>query len=176
MSSFYRNMLDKTEERHADLVSATATLTSHPDKSEESKESTMETPKSEKDLVNEINAKHAGAIAVNDEGQVVDKRQLLSAGLNIVTKKKDVPKAENDTRSNLQRFQKQPLSHKMASRERQTQIIAQQLENARKREVEEEQASLAEVERQAKMRKTTSGDVQSARERYLKRKAEMANK
>lgn len=69
-----------------------------------------------------------------------------------------------------------PTFNKQASRQRQSQVIAQQLEEAQKRVVSEFDANTASLEREAKVRKTTDGDVMSARERYLKRKQEAANK
>jgi len=52
-------------------------------------------------------------------------------------------------------------------------MLEEQLAQAQKRALEEDEKSKAELERQAKSRKTET-DVQSAKERYLARKAAAA--
>ncbi|KAI9852312.1 MAG: hypothetical protein M1830_006803, partial [Pleopsidium flavum] len=114
-------------------------------------------------------------VIVNDEGQIVDKRQLLSAGLNIAPKPKSTslinfssnatsrPSAENH-------FQGRGGS-KQAMRERQTRMMEAQLEQVTKRAADDEENQRRELQRAAKSRKT-DGEITSARERYLQRKRE----
>jgi len=176
MSTFYRNMLDNTEKHHLELVASAGDIQSKggADKEKERAKSVQD-DKSDFDIAREINEQRAGTIAVNEEGQVVDKRQLLTAGLN-VSRKSNIVKVDITARSKGNVGPRQPMFNKQASRQRQSQMIAQQLEEAQKRTVYETDANTASIERDAKVRKTTEGDFMSARERYLKRKQEAGKK
>lgn len=172
MTSFYKNMLKKDEERHAQVVQAVEErLKNGPVEEEE-----VEKEKTDADIAREINA--AGAdIALNDEGQVVDKRQLLKGGLNIIPKPKTSTTAtpSRDTTQRMDRNQRGGLvgagGGKQAMRERQTRMMETQLEEATKRAREEEEEERQKIERAAKSTKT-AGDISSAKERYLARKRE----
>ncbi|KAK6348236.1 hypothetical protein TWF718_006046 [Orbilia javanica] len=188
ISGFYRNMLDDTEKHHAELVKATekksdepSFLMSKPGQEQDGKEKT----KSEAEIAAELNKKTAGSIDVNDEGQVVDKRQLLGAGLNIKPKPKPTSsKSQDDSRNRDSNSSYSRPTHgdhranraKRDMRERQSRMIAEQLEEASRKSARDEAADRAEIERQAKVRKTTAGDVNSAKERYLQRKREAEEK
>lgn len=172
MTNFYKNLLEKTEQKHAEVVKA----------AEESIKAGPVAPvkeehiKSDADLAREINAKQEGAIAVNDEGQVVDKRQLLKGGLNIVPKPKaTAPPASTRTATSGVGSNRPGFvgagGGKQAMRERQTRMMEAQLEQATKRAFEAEEEESLKVERAAKSRKT-EGDIMSAKERYLARKRE----
>ena len=170
MTNFYKNMLQKEEQKHAEIVKAAENSASREPVVEERKE------KTEAEIAKEINEKTGGKIAVNDEGQVVDKRQLLQGGLNIVPKPKGT-QTPNASRTN------QPTSNrngsgmvgagggKQAMRERQSRMMEAQLEQATKRALEEEEEDRQKIERASKSRKT-EGDIMSAKERYLARKKE----
>ena len=165
MKGFYKDMLQKDEERSAQIQKA----------QEEAKEkpvsiSSNEEPTEDKEAA-ELN-KTGAHIVMNEEGEVVDKRQLLSAGLN-VTKK---PKDDANVREDLSKLNKPAFVPTMQARgarndqrERQTQMIAQQLD------VMSEKQALAEAEEQkaledkAKSQKSST-DISSARQRYLARK------
>ena len=58
-------------------------------------------------------------------------------------------------------------------RARQTKMLEEQLAQATKRALDDEEQSKAELERQSKSRKTDT-DIMSAKERYLARKAAAA--
>jgi coiled-coil domain-containing protein 55 len=181
MSSFYRNMLEKDEKKHAEVVSAAEKEIEMKRESGLKVGPEVETPekKSEAKLAAEINAKTGGAIAVNDEGQVVDKRQLLSGGLNIVSKPKPPPSSSTvsssipGNRPLTQQFGKGGQDR--ARRERQTRMLEEQLEQATKRAADDEADQAREIERKAKSRKTDA-EVGSAKERYLARKREAEEK
>lgn len=174
MTSFYKNMLEKGEEKHAEVVrAAEERAKAGPVTAEEELE---EKEKTEADLAKEINERRAGAIAVNDEGQVVDKRQLLKGGLNIVAKPKSAASALSQGSSAAADRKRQAGfvgagGGKQAQRERQSRMMEAQLEQATKRALEEEEEERDKVERAAKSRKTT-GEIMSAKERYLARKRE----
>ena len=181
MSSFYRKLLNKDEERHADVMKAAEQSATHDtiqrddadgDKSSGGKD------KSQADFVKELKDKGA-EVAVNEDGQVVDKRQLLRGGLNVGSKKKD--KVQNTAEQPKERSRLpatgQQIGQKQAMRERQSRMLAEQLEQSMKRSREDSQQQRDETERAAKSQKT-DGDISSAKERYLARKraAEEAKK
>lgn len=172
MTSFYKNMLKKDEERHAQVVQAVEDRI----RNGPSEEVEEEKEKTDADIAREINAVGAD-IALNDEGQVVDKRQLLKGGLNI----RPAPKgsaAPMPARDAAQRNDTNTRpgfvgagGSKQAMRERQSRMMEAQLEEATKRAREEEEEERQKIERGAKSTKT-AGDISSAKERYLARKRE----
>lgn len=174
MTNFYKNMLERGEQRHAEVVKAVEErIKSGPQQEDDQQEKV----KTDADLAREINEKSGGAIAINDEGQVVDKRQLLKGGLNIVPKPKGAaPAATQRAGPSAADRNKGPAfvgagGGKQAMRERQTRMMEAQLEQTTKRALEEEEEERAKVERASKSRKT-EGDIMSAKERYLARKRE----
>jgi coiled-coil domain-containing protein 55 len=173
MTNFYKNMLEKGEQRHAEVVKAVEErIKSGPVQEDDDKEKI----KTEADIAREINEKAGGSIAINDEGQVVDKRQLLKGGLNIVPKPKgSVPVAQRSGPSASDRSKGPAFAGagggKQAMRERQTRMMEAQLEQATKRALEAEEEEQQKVERAAKSRKT-EGEIMGAKERYLARKRE----
>ncbi|EPS38341.1 hypothetical protein H072_8008 [Dactylellina haptotyla CBS 200.50] len=183
ISSFYKNMLETTEAQHEELVKATEKKDEPsflmPGPGQDTKKD-----KSAAEIAADLNKKAAGSVDVNDEGQVVDKRQLLGAGLNIKPKApSSSTRTQNDSRSRQSRDSYSRPSNdyhanksKRDMRERQSRMIEQQLEEASRKAAKDEAAERAEVERQAKLRKTTTGDVNSAKERYLQRKREAEEK
>jgi hypothetical protein len=173
MTNFYKNILERGEQKHAEVVKAAEEAIKNGPKEAVEEEK----PKSEADIAREINEKAGGNIAINDEGQVVDKRQLLQGGLNVVAK----PKGATPTNSSREGTSMSDRSRgsgfvgagggKQAMRERQSRMMEAQLEQATKRALEEEEEERAKVERASKSQKT-EGDIMSAKERYLQRKKE----
>jgi coiled-coil domain-containing protein 55 len=174
MTNFFKAVLEKGEQKHAEIVKAAEERAKAGPITEDTK---FEKEKSEAEIAKEINEKKAGAIAVNDEGQVVDKRQLLKGGLNILPKQK--PTAPTTSSRSGSTATDRNRMHgmvgvgggKQAMRERQSQMMEAQLEAATKRAFEEEEEERLKVERAAKSRKT-EGEILSAKERYLARKRE----
>lgn len=170
MSSFYRNMLDKTESKH-DLIVAASTAPKSRDPNTSS--ASAPTVKSEAQIAAELKAKGA-AVDLNEEGQVVDKTQLLSGGLNV-----SGGKSSRLTSRGTASVTRQPggyqgrNSQRDGVRARQSKMVEEQLAQAHKRALEEEEEAKKDLERQSKSRKTDT-DVQSAKERYLQRKREAA--
>ena len=167
MLGYNKSLLEKEEQKHAERMKA----------AEQAKgdETPVEEPtdfeKSELEL-----AKAKGA-HVNEEGQVTDKRQLLSAGLNVAPK----PKAPSLSSKSSNPSQKAGIpaslsdrtGTKQAARERQTRMLEAQLEEQMKRAADDEDVQAEAMERAAKSKKT-EGDISSAKERYLQRKKEAA--
>ncbi|KAH7267443.1 coiled-coil domain-containing protein 55-domain containing protein [Fusarium redolens] len=179
MSAFYRKLLDKDEQRHSDAVKAAEEKAKHGAPEEEiADDDEQEKEKTEADIAKELNEKGA-AVAINEDGQVVDKRQLLRGGLNVGAKKKESVQREAERPAERPRkdVTNQQYGRKQAQRERQSRMIEEQLAQSMKRSRDEEAAQKEEVERAAKSRKT-EGEISSAKERYLARKraAEEARK
>lgn len=85
MKALYKNLLERDEMKHKEVMKAVEEGRGQGDKAD-GEEKEEKKGKSEADL-----AKEKGAI-VNEEGQVVDKRQLLSAGLNAASAPAPKPK------------------------------------------------------------------------------------
>ena len=172
MTNFYKNMLEKGEEKHAEVIKAAEEAIKNGSVEPNEEEKT----KTEADIAREINEKTGGKIAINDEGQVVDKRQLLKGGLNVIAKPKaPAPSASRGGASMSERSRGPGFvgtgGGKQAMRERQSRMMEAQLEQATKRALEEEEEDRVKVERASKSQKT-EGDIMSAKERYLQRKKE----
>ncbi|KAL8818312.1 MAG: hypothetical protein Q9191_007969 [Dirinaria sp. TL-2023a] len=136
MKGLYKNMLERGEERHRQVMQNVEERKGK-DVGEEEKEAKTkgEEEKSEADL-----AREKGAV-INEEGQVVDKRQLLSAGLNAGAGPKPAapfPSARTRERTGGSR---------MSDRERETKAFEEQLLGKRTAGSDEED------ERAAKSRK-----------------------
>jgi coiled-coil domain-containing protein 55 len=165
MSGFYRNVMEQDDQKHKESVEAAANA--------KPSEVTVEAEPQEKiaaELAKELNERGA-KILINDEGQVADKRQLLTAGLNVAPKRKldGTSASAAAQRPVQQQAYRGPTEAKRAMRERQTAMMQEQLEAAAKKAAEDEEQERIKVERAAKSRKTDT-DVSSARERYLQRK------
>lgn len=175
MSTFYRNMLNKGEERHSQAVKAAEdAVKKGPQQDTTQPDEDMTDEQSEAKRAQELNEKGA-SIALNEDGQVVDKRQLLKGGLNLGPKKGPAAPIKKDDRADsAHRGDRRPMSGsqvggKQAMRERQSRMLAEQLEQSMKRSRETSETQREETERAAKSRKT-DGDISSAKERYLARK------
>ncbi|KAI1103775.1 hypothetical protein F4804DRAFT_309167 [Jackrogersella minutella] len=173
MTAFYKDLLERGDQRHAEVVKAAEERAkAGPKEGEDTQE---ENVKTDADMAKEINQK-GGTIAINEDGQVVDKRELLKGGLNLGAPKKQEPRREmgkgqdrRDDGGQARGFV--GAGGKQAMRERQTRMLEAQLEQSLKRTMEEEEEERQKVERASKSRKTET-DVSSARERYLARKRE----
>lgn len=178
MVGFYRDVLSRGEKKHEEAMKAAEEMAERVKRGEKVEDDDKQ-EKTESQVAEELNA-HGARIAVNDEGQVVDKRQLLSAGLNVAPKPKgqtaEKPKA--DPRQPAKpRFDAAYHANRAGQRARQTEMIAAQLEEQAKKEEEAEEARQKEISERSRSRRSEK-DVSSAKERYLarKREREAANK
>ena len=179
MVGFYRDVLARGEEEHGVAVKAVEDKakrvreTGHAEAEEKPQEQEeKEEEKPEAQVAAELNARGV-RIDVNDEGQVVDKRQLLTAGLNVAPKPKQ--------RAHPSKAAAAPSVHRGETRRaapgrhdqraRQTDMIAAQLE-ARAHEAEEAEAARQKELTERNRSQKTAKDVSGARERYLARKRE----
>lgn len=174
MIGFYRDMLSRDEQRHEEALKAAEETAQKVRAGEISEETEKPKEKTEAEAAAELNARGAN-VAVNDEGQVVDKRQLLSAGLNVAPKPKAHPSAASrpDTRPPAPKPRLDPgyQASRAGQRARQTEMIAAQLEEQARKEEEAEEARRKEIAERSRSHRTEK-DVSSARERYLARKRE----
>jgi hypothetical protein len=170
MTGFYRKIMDEDEERHNAAMEA-ASLAG---KMGEKKLEEGPKEKTAAEIARALNAK-GGNIIMNDEGQVADKRQLLTAGLNVVMKPKAAtPAATAAARpGGLQSGYKGREGVQRSVRERQSKMMEEQLEQAAKRAADDEAEERRKLEHTSKSRKTET-DISSAKERYLQRKREAA--
>ncbi|KAJ5788259.1 hypothetical protein N7457_003249 [Penicillium paradoxum] len=176
MIGFYRDVLSRGEERHEEVVKAAEEKARRVKAGEVSEDTDKkeEEEKTDGQKAAELNS-HGARIVVNDEGQVVDKRQLLSAGLNVAPKPKAQPSGPKPgvPRPSAGRpgagagYQ----GARAAQRARQTDMVASQYEERARQEEEAEAARQKEVAEKSRSRKT-EGEVSSAKERYLARKRE----
>ena len=163
MKVLYKGLLEREEAKHEAALNAAADGRGKDDDVEKINE------KSEAEMVKEMGA------VVNDDGQVVDKRQLLKAGLNVTSKPKPAiamsSRDSNITPSATMAVLQGHGGSKTVMRERQSRMIEAQLEEAAKRAADDEEVEKEVLQRAAKTRKTGS-EISSAKERYLQRKRE----
>ncbi|KAH8894810.1 hypothetical protein GQ53DRAFT_744218 [Thozetella sp. PMI_491] len=178
MFDFLKQTLERQEEEHAEKIrAAEEAAVAGPSKKDEG----VEKEKTDTELAREINEK-GGRVTINEDGEVVDKRELLAGGLNVGAKKKAEMQKEKARQATAEKPGMQSrgvyaAGGKQAMRERQTRMIEAQIEESLKRQREEEEEERKKVELTSKSRKTDA-DISSAKERYLARKkaAEEAKK
>jgi len=170
MQGFHKQMLMEQEKRHQEAMEAAAQAAKEGFKAP----AVEDTEKTDAQLVEELR-KQGKNVILNEEGQVADKRQLLNAGLNIIAKPK--PASVSAAASARPAAAATPFSGsksgRNAQRERQTAMVAQQIEAAAKRKADEEAEEQAKLQHASKSQKTET-DIMSAKERYLQRKREAA--
>lgn len=123
------------------------------------------------DLIHEVQKAESilgHKIALNDDNQIVDHRQLLGAGLNKPARSAEHLQTSNLSSKPVPVRSQVNLGERRQQLERQQRQIDQQLRDMRKREADEELAREAAIKEQSKRK--TDGEVSSARERYLARK------
>ncbi|QRV85815.1 nuclear speckle splicing regulatory protein 1 [Ceratobasidium sp. AG-Ba] len=119
-------------------------------------------------------------VEVNDNNEIVDKRELLSAGLNLAlpnTRNLALLKAIHGSSKNEPVEQHQP-QHRAAGvaasrqeiRQRQQKALESQLEEERRRVIEEKERQEREERERIVKRRNDDEAVMSAKERYLERK------
>lgn len=172
MQGFYKTMMDQTERQHQETMEAAARI----ERDGGAKATGEKTEKSEAELAAELGAKGLN-VQVNEEGQIVDKRELLSAGLNIAPANKSNNSSggadhlrSSNRPAQASAFQRQNAGGQQAQRERQSKMMEEQLAAQAKRAREEEDEERARLEKASKTQKTEK-NVSDARARYLARKA-----
>ena len=170
MQGFHKQMLMEQERRHQAAVEATAQAL----KDGIVPVVEQDTQMTDAERVAELR-KQGKNVILTDDGQVADKTQLLGAGLNIIVKPKPpkTPAASSAVRTSGTTAQAASKPGRNAQRERQTAMVAEQIEAANKRKADEEAEEQAKLQHASKSQKTAT-DISSAKERYLQRKKEAA--
>ncbi|KAH9926199.1 coiled-coil domain-containing protein 55-domain containing protein [Fomitopsis serialis] len=177
MAHFYRKLLEESEQQHEETVAAATTT--KPVIGPQGPNLTITkpvdlAPKSDLDLAKA--AKEQGKdVELNDDNQIVDKRDLLSAGLNLSapnTRKFGLQKMKSST--NEEQAQVHRAAGTAASRkeinERRAREVAKQMEEERERLLWEKEQREQESINRVVAKRNTEEAVMSARERYLERK------
>jgi coiled-coil domain-containing protein 55 len=179
MAHFYRKLLEDSESKHEATVAATQKPTIGPQGSAPnltiSKPPELQ-PKSDLDLANA--AKEKGIdVELNDDNQIVDKRELLSAGLNLSganTRKLGLARSTKESNISEESVQAHRAVGTAASRkeinERRNCEIRQQMAEEERRQEQEKEQQEKDATQRAVLKRNNETDVQSARERYLERK------
>ncbi|KAK4561729.1 hypothetical protein LTR86_004408 [Recurvomyces mirabilis] len=167
MQGFYKNMMDLTEQQHQESIDAAARAAKI-SPTGESTQASGTTGESAADL-------RAKGIHLNEDGQIIDKRELLTAGLNVSAKPGDGSARNADHLRVSGDKQAQPAFQRNnaardAQRERQSRMMEEQLAEKTKRAREEEEEERLKLENAAKTQKTDT-DKMDAKARYLARKA-----
>lgn len=179
MGSFYRDMLNETNAARDAAIAASLAQDTPTATASQSEQANRE--KSDADLARE--AKDKGLeVELNDDHQIVDKRALLSKGLNIVSQRKKTARddaiSSNGTDSRESRRERdqrrqeeyEARMNRDAQRSRQSAMIEEQmLELERKRALEEEEASRREKSK-IDAKRNDSEAISQAKQRYLERK------
>jgi len=164
MTTFFKSYLDTTEAAHAAAVAAAASAPKVP--LGPARPTDDERQKTDVQVAAEHEAKTGRRVELNEDGEIIDRRQLMSGGLNVVAKPKPsagdsastaggfavpisaraAPKAAGDGpggagAESLLHPGVSAAERKRQARERQSRMVEQQmleLEQRRKREAEEQ--------------------------------------
>lgn len=177
MAHFYRKLLEESEQKHEETVAATQS-SSRTVKGPAIPNLTIVrppefTPKSDAELAR-LAREEGKDVELNEENQIVDKRDLLSAGLNLsapntrriglhTTKKGDAPPAE------VYHAAGSAASRKEVNERRMREISAQ-LAEERERVVKEKERQESEAAARLVARRNNDADIQMALQRYQERK------
>lgn len=206
MTAFYKSVLEREEERHREVVRAAEELQQQRREGGEGNVDMNEEvvgvdengigdgreggtrENDEADIARAMNQKGANVV-INEEGQVVDKRDLLRGGLNVARKGGNARRQQQEERQHGRNGSgrgrhgaearhdsgsERPTGGRVQERlERETATIEEHLLETLKRARAEEAEEQERIERAAKSRKTAE-EIEGARERYLRRKREAA--
>lgn len=181
MDSFYKQVLERKEAEHQDMMKA---LAEKKNKKQINIASESTTTFTEASLVEQAQ-KEGKDVMVNDNNEIVDKRQLLGAGLNIKPKfgtlgslaasddriKERMTEYEEYKRKKVEEYESRRKSGRSTDeRERLSREVERQMMEAKQTQQQEEERKQKEFEEKATAKRTTDDVAMSARERYLARK------
>nr|OQO20153.1 hypothetical protein B0A51_10964 [Rachicladosporium sp. CCFEE 5018] len=175
MQGFHRNLLDQTERLRQQEVEAAERV--EKEGGVKLSAAAEEKRRTDAEVAAELKAKGVN-VHLNEDGQITDKRELLTAGLNVAPAGKTnggggSEHLRSDRKAAQSAFQRKDHTSQQAQRERQTKMMEEQLEASLKRKREEDEEQRAKEEREAKSKKTET-EVSDAKARYLARKAAKA--
>lgn len=177
MTGFYRNVLQMRERSNVDDIKLT---------DEQLAEIQQEALLKEQEEQGRLNtAIQAGVVAINDSGEVVDKRQQLMGGLNISSVKIKAIEREKEASEKIIRERREKERQEARLREEEEdrrRRLREQQQRARNM-VQEQQSDLERQQQQVKERekedlarkmakKATEDTISDAKARYLARKKE----
>ncbi|KAI0273757.1 coiled-coil domain-containing protein 55-domain containing protein [Gloeopeniophorella convolvens] len=179
MAHFYRKLLDESEQKHeATVVASQSTSTSVKGPQGSARNLTIVKPpefipRSDADRAR-LAREEGKDVELNEDNQIVDKRDLLSAGLNLSapnTRRLGLQIAKPSDTSTVQvhRAAGSAASRKEIN-DRRMREISTQLAEERERVVKERQRQQSEAAARLVARRNTDTDIQSALERYQERK------
>ncbi|CAO3687558.1 unnamed protein product [Rhizopus stolonifer] len=179
MDTFYKQMLERKEAEHQAMMKAFA----EKDKTKNTGQIKL-TESTDAKLA--IQAEKEGKdVMLNDNNEIVDKRQLLGAGLNVKARfgtfgslaasderiQERMDEYEAYKRKKVEEYEsKRKQGRDSDERERLSKEIEKQMIEVKQREQEEEERKKKELEQKATAKRTTEDVAMSARERYLARK------
>ena len=180
MTHFYRQLLEDSEQKHEATVAATDKRVIGP-QGPGVNLTIVKPPQlsSIPDVELARLAREEGKdVELNDDNQIVDKRELLSAGLNLSlpnTRFAGMRNLANNPKSDNSQL---PQTHRAvgtaASRreinERRAREIQQQLEAEQQRTAQESQDAADEAMQRIVAKRNNDDDIEDARSRYLQRK------
>ncbi|KAI8388083.1 coiled-coil domain-containing protein 55-domain containing protein [Radiomyces spectabilis] len=184
MTSFYKRMLDKKEALHNALMDEMNK------KESSSAEKQKKLEQGEKQLDEDLQlleqARREGkSVTLNDNNEIVDKRELLGAGLNVAKPKFGSfgSLASSDERIRERQLEYEEYKRKKVAeyearrrqgrgdeRERLSQEVERQMLANKQKEEEEARKKQEEFEQKVAAKRTTDEAAMSAKERYLARK------
>lgn len=183
MDSFYKQVLEKKEAEHQAMMKAIAEKNKNRKNNTTADTSTKEIDTEE--ALMKLAEKEGKEVMVNDNNEIVDKRQLLGAGLNVKPKfgtlgslassddriKERMDEYEEYKRKKVEEYEaKRKQGKNTDERERMSKEMERQLMETKRKEKEEEERKQKEFEEKVTVKRTTEDVAMSARERYLARK------
>ncbi|TFK55050.1 hypothetical protein OE88DRAFT_1653680 [Heliocybe sulcata] len=180
MVHFYRQLLDQTEKAHEETVAAVSAEKKVAGPSMPNliiSKPADYVPQSDLELAKLASAE-GKQVELNDDNQIVDKRELLSAGLNLSlpnTRRLGLnASTSRNKESSLEGVKAHTAVGTAASRgeidERRRREVLKQMEEERERVLQEKEQREKEAIARIVAKRNTEDDVQGARERYLARK------
>lgn len=169
MADFHKQMLESSEKEHQAIVEASKSITPGAQSSIQSEQDSRNVLREQARMIN----RDAGydKVKINDEGELVDDRQVLGGGLNVVSTKKRSSTHDSRTIHSQEGFSSGRMN-KTSFRSR-TQQTARIMEDMREHQQKERQAKEDQLSKLADtftQKKTSVDAVAGARERYLARK------
>lgn len=183
MDSFYKQVLERKEAEHQAMMKAIAEKKKN--KTSDAKSSVAAVESNMDDILVKQAEKEGKGVMVNDNNEIVDKRQLLGAGLNVKPRfgtlgslaasddriKERMDEYEAYKRKKVEEYEsKRKQGRNSDERERMSREMERQLMETKQREKEEAERKQREFEQKVTAKRTTEDVAMSARDRYLARK------
>ena len=180
MAHFYRKLLEESEQQHEETVAATQSSSSRTVKGPQGATPNLTiirppefAPKSDAELAR-VAREEGKDVELNEDNQIVDKRELLSAGLNLSAPNTrriglHAPKSSDAAPMETHRATGSAASRKEINERRMREISAQ-MEAERERVVKEKERQESEATARVVARRNNETDIQKALERYQERK------